>query len=329
MARHLKLSFVSPEDSPLAGLLERFLTSRRAKGLVPGSIHWYKINLTIYLRWLALHPRFAWDDASAIDLFMADQRDEGLKDNTIHGRYRALSVWFGWLRRRRHIAENPMEMVDPPSVKKTQIQHMTLAEYQKLFASIKGEDWIDKRDRCLFYVIFWCGLRISEACNLRQGDIDPSTKIVTIKSGKGGEPRPVPCGDDLYPLILDYLWSRPPYSRGVPSGLSLSGITEDVLFVGSNGGGGVRSKLTPGGAAIVLKRRCAAAGLRPMSPHKGRHGLAMEMLNGGLEMSAVSKVLGHSNQKTTADFYARWLTGPLAEKYTEVRDKLLSPKTSK
>lgn len=316
MTRRPKLTLCGPEDSPYTSYLERFLTSRRARGVQPTTIHWYEVNLNIYLQWLPAHPQFAWDSADAIDLFMAQQRDALLKDNTIHGRYRALSVWFTWLRRRKLIADNPMEMIDAPTVKKEPVKHMTLAEYQQLIRSIRGEEWIDKRDRCLFYVIFWCGLRISEACNLRQSDIDPSAKIVTIRRGKGGDGRPVPCGDDLYPAVLDYVWSRPPTPL-------------DWLFVGSDGGGGVRGKLTPSGAGLMMKRRCREAGLRPISPHKARHGLAMEMLNGGLDMSAVSKVLGHSNQKTTADFYAKWLTGPLAAKYTEVRDKILAPKTTK
>ena len=314
MARHPKLMLFDSEEFPYSSYLERFLTSRRARGVQPGTIHWYEVNLTLYLRWLPLHPMLAWDSADAIDAYLAEQRALGLKDSTIHGRYRALSVWFTWLRRRKILGENPMEMIDAPKVNEAPIQYMTLAEYQRLIKAIKGKSWIDGRDRCLLYAIFWCGLRIAEACNLRHSDIDPEKKIVTIRRGKGGVARFVPCGEDFYPLVLEYLWSRPPTAL-------------EWLFVGSNGGGGVRGHLTPGGAAIMMKRRCATAGLRPISPHKGRHGLAMEMLNGGLDMSAVSKVLGHTNQKTTADFYAKWLTGPLAQKYTEIRDKLLTPKS--
>lgn len=298
----------------LPGYVDKFLTSRKAKGLVPRSIHWYSVNLTIYLEWLTLHPDLIWDAAETIDFFLAEQRALGLKDNTIHGRYRSLSAWFGWLRKRKYIAESPMEMIDAPTVKSAPIQHMTLSEYQRLIGSIAGQSWIDKRDRCLIYVLFWCGLRISEACNLRLADIDLAAKTVKVQEGKGGDGRLVPCGDDLYPMVLDYVWSRP-------------STTLDRLFVGSNGGGGVRGKLTPGGAAIMMKRRCLDANMRVISPHKGRHGIAMEMLNAGLDMSAVSKVLGHSNQKTTSDFYAKWLTGPLVTKYTEVRDQMLSPKS--
>lgn len=300
----------------LTGYLERFLTSRKARGVVPRSIHWYQVNLRVYLDWLALYPDLKWDDAETIDLFFADQRATGLKDNTILGRYRSLSIWFSWLRRRKFIVESPMEMIDAPTVKRVPIKHMTLAEYEQLIRSIAGESWIDKRDRCLIYVIFWCGLRISEACNLRQSDIDIAAKTVKVERGKGGDGRLVPCGDDLYPMVLDYVWNRPPTEL-------------DWIFLGSNGGGGVRGKFTPGGAAIMMKRRCQDAGMRAISPHKGRHGLAMELLNAGLDMSAVSKVLGHSNQKTTADFYAKWLTGPLVRQYTEVRDHLLTPKSPK
>lgn len=309
----------SSHDGKLTTYVERFLTSRRAKGLVPRTISWYYNHLKIYLHWLSQQDNadgdLDWNDPNAIDLFLAEQRDLGLKDNTIRARYISLKIWFEWLRKRKYITESPMDMIDEPSVSQEPIQHMTLVEYQQLIGSISGQHWIDKRDRCLIYVLFWCGLRISEACELRQSDIDPLAKTVKVRKGKGGDGRFVPCGDDLYPIILDYVFSRP--------------TEHEWLFLGCNGAGRVRGKFTPGGARIMMERRCAEAGMRHISPHKGRHGLAMEMLNAGLDMSAVSKVLGHSSQKTTSDFYAKWLTGPLTQKYTEVRDKLLAAPKSK
>lgn len=292
--------------------LERFLTSRRAKGLAPRTVTFYSNNLTLYLKWLAKRQRKRVDDADAIELYMVEQRQMGLKDNTIHGRYRALKTWFTWLRRRRLIRESPMDAIDAPRIDQAPIQHMTLNEYQQLQGCVTGSNWLDKRDRCLLYVLFWCGLRVSEACGLRHTDVDPGERMLRIRRGKGGNGRFVPCGDDFGALVLDYMWSRPQSDH-------------EWLFVGSRSGH-VRGQLTPSGVAIMLRRRCAEAGLRHISPHKGRHGLAMELLNAGMEMSAVAKVLGHASQKTTADRYAKWLTAPLAATYTEVRNRILAAK---
>lgn len=322
IARRLKIKLSDLEPSPLTAHVERFLTSRRARGNEPTTVNWYEINLTVYLQWLIAHPELAWDQPETIDLYLWDQRASGLlKDSTLLVRYKSLCVWFAWLRRRRFVAEDPMELVDRPKVGKAAIEYMTLAEYQQLVGAITDLDWVDKRDRCLFYVLFWCGVRVAEACAMRVGDLDPARNRIKIQRGKGGDGRFVPCADDFFVMAEEYVSTRPQTDH-------------DWLFLGSNARmpsryaeklpPSVRGKFTPSGASIVMKQRCKAAGLRHISPHKARHGIAMEMLNAGMDMSAVSKLLGHSAIATTAQFYARWLTGTHTQVYLGIRAQLLA-----
>jgi site-specific recombinase XerD len=185
-------------------------------------------------------------------------------------------------------------------------------EYERLMRSMNGPEWLDKRDRCMLYLLYWCGLRVSEAVSLRLPDVDLSAKLVTVRLGKGGKSRVVPCGEDLGQYLLSYLLSRPPTDN-------------EWLFVGSNGANGVKGRFTDWGVRQMMERRCDAAGMRRIATHKCRHGVAMALLNEGMDMSAVSKILGHSNQKVTADRYAKWITSALSKQYAEVRARLLAP----
>lgn len=309
--------------------LDRFLISRQANGAAASTVNWYRYNLLLYLGWLAENPALRWDDVETLEQFLVAQRGRHYKPSTIHARYRSLSAWFTWLSKRDLIAASPITRLDAPRLEVAPVAYVRREEYERLMRSIPttpaasplgaagggngGPDWLDKRDRLMIYLLYWCGLRVSELVALAMGDIDLVAKLLTVRRGKGGKGRVIPCGADLGPILLSYLMSRP--------------VTiADELFLGSDGAGGFRHVLTPAGVSQMLERRCAAAKLRRLSPHKFRHGFAMAFLNAGMDMSAVSKTMGHSTQAVTADRYAKWLTDGLSRQYAEVRARLLAEK---
>lgn len=299
--------------------LDRFLLSRTANGAAARTVRWYRNNLLLYLSWLEANPNQRFDDVETLEHFLVAQRSLGLKPSTIHARYRSLSAWFTWLHKRDLIAASPMARLDAPRLDVEPVAYVRRVEYERLWRSIPACTWIDNRDHVILYLLYWCGLRVSELVALELSDIDLAAKLVTIRRGKGGKGRVIPCGDDLGPVLLSYLMSRPmaPHPEG---------SRQVDLFVGSDGAGGIRHTLTPAGVSQMLERRCAAAKLRRLSPHKFRHGFAMAFLNAGMDMSAVSKTMGHSTQAVTADRYAKWLTDGLSRQYAEVRARLLAEK---
>ena len=69
----------------------------------------------------------------------------------------------------------------------------------------------------------------------------------------------------------------------------------------------------------MLERRCDLAGIERKNPHAFRHGIAMHLLNElGADMSFISEILGHKDEKTTEKFYAKWKTEGLAKKYAKL-----------
>lgn len=295
-------------------LLAEFLTAKRATGLNPRSIAWYQDQIMAYLGWLATrHDAGDFCDPARVDAFLAHERARNLANSTIRARHRGLSIWFAWLVRRKYLRKkhNPMRKVDRPSVAEKKIRYVTLETFTRLRRSIAGETWLDDRDRAILSLMMFSGLRVSEVVGLAPADVDVARRLVSVRDGKGGKDRDVPCAEDFATAHVRYLMRRPAYAG-------------PELFVGHDGHAGVRGPLTDNGIRQMLRRRCARAGLDYYSPHAFRHGFAMLFLNAGMNLSAVSEAMGHKSEQTTK-IYARWLTEGLVKAYDETMRRFQLP----
>ena len=72
-----------------------------------------------------------------------------------------------------------------------------------------------------------------------------------------------------------------------------------------------------------LKVLAAIAGIdKPLSSHWARHTGATMLLNSGVDMEIVSKVLGHSSTKITREVYAKLLDETVADAMSEFERRL-------
>jgi site-specific recombinase XerD len=58
--------------------------------------------------------------------------------------------------------------------------------------------------KCLIVLIYSCGLRRSEAINLKIADIDSSRMLIKIRGGKGHKDRYVQLADSLLKILRTY-----------------------------------------------------------------------------------------------------------------------------
>ncbi|MDI9548362.1 MAG: tyrosine-type recombinase/integrase, partial [Chloroflexota bacterium] len=273
--------------------LELFITAKLAAGLTPKTIAWYEWMLGVYAKFCAGEGNDP-HKAETVERFLAHMRRLGAAPSSVSSYYRALHAYFAWLARRSYLENNPLKAVDKPRVPRRRAKRITPAEFNRLYASITGAEWIDHRDRAILVILFYSGLRVSEAINLQLGDIDTVRRVITVRSGKGGHERDVPCAPHLREPLAAYLYSRPAHKQA-------------ALWLSNDGAGGVRGALQADGIRLMLRRRCLAAGLRYYNPHAFRHGFATSLLNAGMNLSAVSAALGHSSVVITEQVYAEWL----------------------
>ena len=137
------------------------------------------------------------------------------------------------------------------------------------------------KHRTVLLTLYSAGLRISEALNLRVKDIDSERMTLKINQAKGQKDRYVP----LSPRLLTQL--RLYWRDQRPSDYFFPGKTDD----------------TPLNKAVVQKACTLATAQakinKHVTPHTMRHSYATGLLEAGVDLMAISKLLGHSSFTTT------------------------------
>jgi integrase/recombinase XerD len=153
----------------------------------------------------------------------------------------------------------------------------------------KGERGL--RNRAMLSVAYAAGLRVSELCGLKLGDVDLERGIVAT-TGKGGKRRLVPLGE----VALDHLDAYLAVRRGAAArGRRTSLERSSVLFPGPSG----RAMSRQAFWKIVQKTARAAGIAGKAHPHQLRHSFATHLLAGGADLRSVQTLLGHSDIATT------------------------------
>lgn len=143
------------------------------------------------------------------------------------------------------------------------------------------------RDRALILLLARSGLRISEALALKPSGVDFTEHSLRVLHGKGdkGTVRGFhPSADDA---LLRWLDAR-----------KRLGLRNGPLFCTLQGG-----RMSDRQVRDMLKRRAAKAGIdKRVHPHGLRHTFANELRKAGMDVAAISKLLGHSSIAITARY---------------------------
>ena len=153
---------------------------------------------------------------------------------------------------------------------------------------LADEPWIAARNVAVMTLLYGCGLRISEALNLKSEDILPGQRTLNIL-GKGSKTRVVPLLPAIHAAISEYR-NLCPYD--------LSG--ETPLFRGARGG--ILH------AAIIQKEMAKLRGALGLpdsaTPHALRHSFATHLLSAGGDLRSIQELLGHASLSTTQIYTA-------------------------
>jgi integrase/recombinase XerD len=147
------------------------------------------------------------------------------------------------------------------------------------------------RDRVLLELLYSCGVRASEACTLRRGDLSERREVARV-TGKGNKQRLVPIGKPARQAIGSYLELARPVlvSRRRPS----AATAHDALLVSNTG-----RPLERVAVWQIVRRVAREAGLGRVHPHMLRHSFATDLLSGGADLRVVQELLGHASIATT------------------------------
>ena len=231
-------------------------------------------------------------DASAEDVeaYFAALGARGLAPATAARRRAAVRQFYRFVLGERWREDDPSRRVDAPKKGRPLPKVLSREDINRLIAAATARDGpAGLRLGCMVELLYASGLRISELCALQLSALarDPAYLIV---KGKGGKERLAPLNAPARTAVKAYLPVRPSF-------LSPGDKANPWLFP-SRGKSGA---LTPRRFAQMLDEAALHAGIDPdkVSPHGLRHAFATHLLEGGADLRAVQKLLGHADIATT------------------------------
>ena len=229
-----------------------------------------------------------WDRVTTEDLiaFLEEQRRVGKKVSSLSRLLSSIRGFFRFLVSERIIGEDVSSELRLPRQNRRLPHPLSRDEVFRILEAPPLDTPAGLRDRAIFELIYASGLRVSEACGLREENLHLSSGYLVVR-GKGNKERIVPIHERAQKALRVYRENaREDFD---PDGRC------PAFFLGVRG-----KPLSRQTVFSRLRHYALQAGLkRAPSPHDLRHSFATHLLEGGADLRSVQELLGHSDISTT------------------------------
>ena len=186
-----------------------------------------------------------------------------------------------------YIEADPTLLLESPKIGMKLPEVLSVEEIDRLIASIDLSKREGQRNRAIIETLYSCGLRVSEACNLKLSDLYLNEGFIKVE-GKGSKQRLVPISERAIAEIMDYMTDR--------AEIAIKPGHEDYLFVSTH----FKKRLSRITMFHIIKVLAEEAGIKKtISPHTFRHSFATHLLEGGANLRVIQSMLGHEDIGTT------------------------------
>ena len=269
-----------------------------ARNLSRHSVRAYKGDISIWLLHKGADTDVSELDISSVLTFVEDQRTKGLAERTILRRVAALRGFYSWL------SEVGLAEIDMQEMRTLRIRRQRALPrvarrddlrrlYDHLHASVQGGGSLhagvrshphDAAVLLAASLMLATGTRVGETTSIECSNIDLGGASIRVH-GKGARDRTVPITDIwLQGFLAAYLEVR-----------NELGVTHQYLLFGQSG-----DPINPAIVRLRLRKASKAAGLLGhITPHMLRHAAATHLLENGVDIRVVQRLLGHASITTT------------------------------
>lgn len=145
--------------------------------------------------------------------------------------------------------------------------------------------FLQLRNTALIYLLWGCGLRVSELLSLNNQQINDNYIIIF---GKGKKERLVPLLPEIKIKIIEWIeWKRKNFN-----------YDNDALFISRLG-----KRLSPRYVQKLIEKLRQQLDLdKNFTPHALRHSFATQLLMNGVDLRTLQMMLGHSSLATTQHY---------------------------
>ena len=225
------------------------------------------------------------------NLIVQDFRDwlgDRLSNHSNNSNARALSTlrsFYRFCNDNNFLENREIFKVKTPKISRPLPRVIDFIDIQKIINNIENywqNIWESKRDITILYLVYGCGLRISEALSISQSMIENGETIII--TGKGNKQRMVPLLKIIKNQISEYL-ELCPYKIDKTK----------PIFVSKNNKPYSRRAF----AGLIMNIRRNLNLSDDITPHAFRHSFATDLLSNGVDLRTIQELLGHATLSST------------------------------
>lgn len=261
--------------------------SRVFKGNTERSVKTYQFEVNSFVKYSGVNTASEIDRPLIENYIVRQKLDRGWSAKTIRNRLMALRIFLDWCVKQGECISNPARDIDLPRLPKRLPRHLGKENALKVLEWTQHYRYLHEFERsravAIIALFMFTGIRLNELYQLNMGDIQLSEQRLFVRSGKGEKDRFIPMNVDLINYLKTYIHERDRRNRHCPS-----------FFVSLKKDQRMGCKTIP----RLVKKIRETCGVY-FSPHMLRHTFATLMLEGGADIFAISKMMGHSDIKTT------------------------------
>lgn len=253
------------------------------KNLSPQTIEAYKSDLIRFNLWLE-DSEFSLEKLSShvFDEYFSHLGALNYEPSSIARNISSLRASLGFAFKKDMIDFNPKDQLETPKIGRYLPNYLNQDEMKSIFDNIDLSKKLALRDLAIIELLYGCGLRISEALDLRLDQLKLEDGWI-LPIGKGNKERLVPLANASVINLQNYIKNERP----------LLAFKTNHLILNSRG-----QKLSRMGAWKIIQKHTTHLD-KKISPHTFRHSFATHLLENGIDLRVLQELLGHADITTT------------------------------
>jgi len=266
---------------------EFFDYSTFIKGYSKFTIKRYRIILKYFLKYSKIESIEEINEENVRAFFFYGRMNRNWNTASFISYRATIVVFLRFCVAKKYLPVNYAEAIEVPKLEKRLRPKLTKQEAMRLLEIVNNYPYSSKflryRNHAMFSMFIFAGLRRSELLKLRCIDVDIENLSIFINQGKWSKDRVIPMSYTLAQVLRKYVEERNRLKKTCPeffvSSISNTGFTEDGLK-----------------HLVLLLKKISDV---KFTIHRLRHTFATLMLEGGCDIYSLSKMMGHSDIKTT------------------------------
>lgn len=218
--------------------------------------------------------------------------DEKNTSNTVNNRISTIKCFFQFVS--IHNVEfinlySRLRNIKPLKKVEVLIEYLSIDEIKLLFSIPNSQNKKELKELAILTLLYESAIRVSELCNLKLEDIEISNhSTIKVINSKGNKSRVIPISIDVAQILQKYITIYEIHQQ-------------EYLFKNQK-----NIQYTRWGINYIVQKyinKCRKIDDKnfklTVTPHIFRHSKAMHLLDAGIPLTTIEKLLGHSSIKST------------------------------